>query len=219
MIKDVGQFISNYYHYLLDVEVILLIITTLMILSIFLKSRHILFVGVVWIYSALIPAATIIFLNYNPHAYLEIIFLILQGIFIFLYMKSITKNYELIVANTSNPLSKISKIINKDYGKEKSLEYVGLFILPFITVNNTVNILTIIVIICIVVTIIKRFELFYLNLPLLLFFKIELIETNRRVQMMVLTPRDFSFEIGEEYDVRSFIKTLNLYIYIPKKNS
>lgn len=215
MIKEIWNYIAGYFHYLLDVEIILLIISVFMILCIYLKSTNKLFTEIVWIYSSLIPAITIIFLNYNPKLGLEILFLVLQGIFIFRYVRSINNNYKLLVKSSLNPLSKIKEVHNKDFGKEKSLEYVGLFILPFITVNDSVNILSIIVIICIVVIFIKRFGLFYLNLPILLFFKIQFIETNKRVKMVVLTPRKFSFEKEKEYDVRSFIKTLNLYMYIP----
>lgn len=102
-------------------------------------------------------------------------------------------------------------------GKEKSLEYVGLFILPFITVNESVSTLVIIVIIAIVIAIIKRFGLFYLNLPILLFGGLQYIETNRRVKRIVLTSRNFTFEKNEEYDIGSFVKSLDLYIYLPRK--
>jgi len=217
MKNDIWQYTVYCFHYLKDVNTVLLTISLLMLICIFMKNKHRFFVEVVWIYSSLIPAATIIFLNYNPHFYLELIYLFLQILFILIYYKSLIKNYMVTVNTTTNPLSKVRIVINEDVGKEKSLEYVGLFMLPFITVNNSVNVLAIIVIICIVVAIIKRFGLFYLNLPILLFFKIQFIETNRRVKMMVLTPRKFSFEIDREYDVRSFIKSLNLYIYIPKK--
>lgn len=215
MIKEIWKYIAGHFHYLLGVETILLIISVFMILCIYLKSVNKLFTEIVWIYSSLIPAVTIVFLNYNPKLRLEILFLVLQGIFMFLYVRSINKNYKSLVNSSINPLSKIKEVHNEDFGKEKSLEYVGLFILPFITVNNSVNILNVIVIICIVVIIIRRFGLFYLNLPILLFFKIQFIETNRRVKMVVLIPRKFSLEAGTEYDVRSFIKTLNLYMYIP----
>lgn len=111
----------------------------------------------------------------------------------------------------------INDIYNEDMGKEKSLEYVGLFILPFITVNESVSTLVIIVIIAIVIAIIKRFGLFYLNLPILLFGGLQYIETNRRVKRIVLTSRNFTFEKNEEYDIGSFVKSLDLYIYLPRK--
>lgn len=219
MIKDIWIFIAGNVHYLLDVRAILLIISVLMIILIYLKSINKIFTEIIWIYSSLIPAFTILFLNYRPKLIWELIFLVLQGLFLYLYVRNIKKNYKKLVKLTKTPLSKINVVHDKDLGKEKSLEYVGLLILPFITVNDAVNVLAIIVIICIVIIIIKRFGLFYLNLPILLFGKLQYVETNRRVKMIVLTPRNFTFRENEEYDVRSFIKTLNLYMYIPNDNN
>lgn len=215
MIKNIWIFITENIHYLLDIKAILLIISVLMIVFIYLKSLNKIFTEIIWVYSSLIPAVTILFLNNNPKFILEFIFLALQGLFIYLYIRNIKIKYKKLISSTTNPLSKIKVVHNKDLGKEKSLEYVGLFILPFITVNSSVNILVIMAIISIVIIIIKRFGLFYLNLPILLFGKLQHVETNRRVEMIVLTPRNFTFLENEEYDVRSFIKTLNLYMYIP----
>ncbi|TDM25629.1 hypothetical protein ETH99_09670 [Macrococcoides caseolyticum] len=210
----IWAFLTKNIYFLFDVNIIILIII-FMIISIYLKNIGKIFTEIVWIYSSLIPAMTILFLNHEPKLIWIIIFFILQILFLFLYLQSIRNNYKKVVNNTTTPLSKIGKIYNKDVGKEKSLEYVGLFILPFITVNNSVSILAIIMIIVIVIVIIKRFGLFYLNLPILLFGRLQYLETNRRVKMTVLTPRNFTFQENELYDIRSFIKSLNLYIYIP----
>jgi hypothetical protein len=210
------SWIKENYSLLISVESILLLLVLIMILSIYLKSKHEFFIEMIWIYSAFVPAFTILFLNYNPSIKLIFCYLLLQLIFAILYIRGIVKNYKKVVEKTKSPLKKIKTVTNPNYGKEKSLEYVGLFMLPFITVNDSINILTVVVIILIVVLIIKRFELFYLNLPILLFFKIQFVETNHRVKMIVLTPKNFEFEIENEYDIRTFIKKLNLYIFIPK---
>jgi len=218
MIKDIWAFVTNNIHYLYDMKVALIIISAFMIVFIYLKSLNKIFTEIVWVYSSLVPAITILFLNYNSNFIWALLYLIQQGFFVYLYIRSIKKNYKKLVSSTTTPLSKIKTIYNNDLGKEKSLEYVGLFILPFITVNSSVNILAIIVIVSIVIIIIKRFGLFYLNLPILLFGKLQRIETNRRVEMIVLTPRKFTFQEGSEYDIRSFIKTLNLYMYVPSNH-
>ena len=217
MISSIITWLTTNYSLLLKVESILIVILIIMIISIFLKSKNRFFTEVTWIYSSFIPASTILFLNYNPTIYLIAAYLIMQMLFITLYIKNIISNYNQIVKKTHSPLKKVQSIENFDYGKEKSLEYVGLFILPFITVNDSINILSVIVIIFIVVIIIKRFELFYLNLPILLFFRLQKIETNHRVKMLVLTPKDFQFVLDKEYDIRSLIKRLNLFILLPNK--
>jgi|GEM_PF-6592615 len=214
--KDIWTFISNNISHFLDIKVFLLIISLLMIIFIYLKSLNSIFTEIIWIYSSLIPAITILFLNYNPNFIFGFIFLFLQFLFIYNYIKSIKSNYKKLINSTKSPLSKIKIVHDDDLGKEKTLEYVGLFILPFITVNNSVNILTVVFIINVVVIIIKRFGLFYLNLPILLFGKLQQIETNRKIEMIVITPRKFTFQENQEYDIRSFIKPLNLYMYIPK---
>lgn len=217
IISSIITWLTTNYGLLLHVESILIVILIIMIISIFLKSKNQFFTEITWIYSSFVPAFTILFLNYNPTIYLIAVYLFMQILFITLYIKSIVSNYNKIIKNTLSPLKKVQSIENFDYGKEKSLEYVGLFILPFITVNDSINILSVIVIIFIVVIIIKRFELFYLNLPILLFFRLQKIETNHRVKMLVLTPKDFEFELGKEYDIRSLIKRLNLFILLPNK--
>ncbi|GED19908.1 hypothetical protein [Kurthia gibsonii] len=213
----IGSFLIDNIHFLVNVNMMILIFGIFMIVSIYLKNVSKIFTEIVWIYSSLIPAITIVFLNYKPNLILVTIFLILQLLFLFLYLRSIQNNYKKLVESTKNPISKIKEIHNEDMGKEKSLEYVGLFILPFITVNESVSTLVIIVIIAVVIVIIKRFGLFYLNLPILLFGRLQYIETNRRMKMIVLTSRNFIFEKNEEYDIRSFVKSLNLYIYLPRK--
>lgn len=213
----IGAFLMNNIHFLVNVNMMILIFIIFMIVSIYLKNISKIFTEIVWIYSSLIPAITIVFLNYKPNLILVTIFLILQLLFLFLYLRSIQSNYKKLVESTKTPISKIKEIHDEDTGKEKSLEYVGLFILPFITVNESVSILVIIVIIVVVIAIIKRFGLFCLNLPILLFGRLQYIETNKRVKMVVLTSRNFIFEKNEEYDIRSFIKSLNLYIYLPEK--
>lgn len=213
----IGSFLIDNIHFLVNVNMMILIFGIFMIVSIYLKNVSKIFTEIVWIYSSLIPAITIVFLNYKPNLILVTIFLILQLLFLFLYLRSIQNNYKKLVESTKNPISKIKEIHNEDMGKEKSLEYVGLFIFPFITVNESVSTLVIIVIIAVVIVIIKRFGLFYLNLPILLFGRLQYIETNRRMKMIVLTSRNFIFEKNEEYDIRSFVKSLNLYIYLPRK--
>lgn len=215
VIRNIISWFNENFSLLMNVETILIIIALIMTVSIYFKNRHEFFTEITWIYSSFIPAFTILFLNYNPKIYVALIYLLLQILFVILYIKNIVNNYNKIVKKTNSPLKKIKYIKNADYGKEKSLEYVGLFILPFITVNDSINIISVIIIIFFVIMIIRRFELFYLNLPILLFFKLQYIETNHRVKMLILTPKEFEFEIGKEYDVRSFIKRLNLYLFLP----
>ncbi|MDO5376386.1 MAG: hypothetical protein Q4F01_09430 [Staphylococcus rostri] len=215
MVGERWDVLHENVHFLLDINMLLLIITIIMIALIYLKKLSKVFTEITWIYSSLIPATTILFLNYNPKVYIELVYLILQGLFVFLHINSIKKQYRKLVNETITPLSNVKKVHNKNVGKEKSLEYIGLFILPFITVNSSVNILVIIVIIIIVIMIIRKFGLFYLNLPVLLFGSLQCVETNHSVKMIVLTHKDFIFEEGKSYDIRSFIENLNLYIYMP----
>lgn len=209
------QIINEYISIVARLESVFFLISLIMVVLIYFKSYHEKVTVLVWLYSSLIPAFIILFLNYFNSTLLCAIYFAIQCIFVCLYIHSLNKNYKNIVSNTQNPLTKIKGIDNSNYGKQKSLEYVGLFILPFITVNDAVNLYTVFFIFVIVIIIIIRFELYYLNLPILLFFKLQKIESSRRVKMTVITPRDFIFVKEEQYDIRSFIKKLNLYIIIP----
>ncbi|BAC12135.1 hypothetical protein [Oceanobacillus iheyensis HTE831] len=210
------DYVTKYFNSQYYMQSILVALTVLLIILLYLKSFHRIFTEIVWIYSALLPALTILFLNQSDVVFLVMLYLILNVVFLVLYYKQIIKNYFKLVSVSISPKSKVKKLINRDFGKDKTLEYVGLFVLPFTTVNNSVNNTTILFILVLVILIIKRFDLYYLNLPILYFFKLQVIVTNKNLRMIVLTRRNFTFNTNEEYDIRSFIKTLKLYIYVEK---
>lgn len=210
------SYFTEYFHSFMDIQTLFITIAVFFIFFLYLKRYHTIFTELVWIYSALFPALVILFLNHTDNEGYLLVYIILNSVFIRLYYKQIINNYYKLIEVSTSPNSKIKEVINEDYGRNKSLEYVGLFILPFITVNNSINPTTIFFILLVVVLIIKRFDLFYLNLPILYLFKIQVILTNRNVKMVVLTRKNFTFESHEEYDIRSFIKSLKLYIYLDK---
>jgi len=210
------KYLTEYFHSFMEIQTLFITITVFFIIFLYLKRFHTIFTELVWIYSALLPALVILFLNHQDKEVYLVVYIMLNSVFIRLYYKQIINNYYKLIEVSTSPKSKIKEVINEDYGRNKSLEYVGLFILPFITVNNSVSPTTIFFILLVVVLIIKRFDLFYLNLPILYLFKIQVILTNRHVKMVVLTRKNFTFEPHEEYDIRSFIKSLKLYIYLDK---
>jgi hypothetical protein len=215
-VNVVLKFVSNYFNSFMDIQTLFISVSVFFILFIYLKRFHTIFTELVWIYSALLPALIILFLNHNDRVIYLVYYIILNIVFLRLYFTHILSNYFKLVKVSKSPKSKIKEIINDDFGKSKSLEYVGLFILPFITVNNSISPSTIFFILLIVVLILKRFDLFYLNLPILYVFKIQVVLTNKNVKVTVLTRKNFNFQLQEEYDIRSFIKSLKLYIYLGK---
>ena len=214
----------KYFHIFLNIfelPMLLVFLPIALILLIKLKPNYKLIVLLKWLYSAMIPTLMIIVLNHfemKTYFIFIVIFITLNVLFLYLYYKDIKNNYKKIITSTTSPQTKVIDILESDYGKNKSLEYVALFILPFVTVNDSVNITTIFFILIIVLLIIIRFNLFYLNLPILYFFKIQIIKTNRGLSKIVLTEKDFVFIKGQEYNIREFNRRLNLHIFLSKHN-
>ena len=129
-----------------------------------------------WIYSALIPTIILLIVRFGYNHFLfncmSIVYMI---VIISPFIVQLLSIYKFFTASKYEQVSthRVINVNSEGFHSAKTMEYFVILILPFITISNSMpDKLTILYVITILVFLFFRLEIYYLNLPLLMFLYI-----------------------------------------------
>lgn len=173
---------------------------------------------ILWIYTALLPTVFIIIIRFNPEHFGNSIYIIIYLLLIVLplviQLLSIFYLRKTKLNKTKGKVLNIKKL-NKDFHSNKLMEFFVTLILPFITVSDKIkDVYTIGLVLLIIIMVFWKLKIFYLNLPILLFYYIyEVTLSDNNDYYLITNEKDIT--VNKEYRIITYNKNLKIAVLIP----
>lgn len=185
------------------------------------KILSVIIISSLWIYCSILPTIIIILIRFgnieniikqNFFLYICLLIIILPVIIQIMFLKKYTGNKNGIF--NSGRKEKITSI--KNFNSTKTMEYFVTMILPFITISNKLeDKITIFFIFIILIFLIIKLQLYYFNLPILLFFYVYEVTLNDEEEYYIISKSKIN-EIGT-YRMIKYSNYLKIGILIETK--